>query len=140
MRKCGYFHSFIHFSFFFSIFFSHHSLFHPFSTTLLFFFHHLSQLLPSPPFLSTSSNHSIPLSHLHNHPFRLSNRVKERIEELETASVVVAEDLKVKMMIELRSLRLLNFQKQVCLSIIIIIHFHKQFSPSTDFPTSLLFS
>ena len=44
---------------------------------------------------------------------RVANRIAKRIEELETLPVVMADDLKTSAMIELRALRLLNFQRQV---------------------------
>lgn len=44
---------------------------------------------------------------------RIANRIAYRIEELENLPVVMSDDLKVKALIELRALRLLNFQKQV---------------------------
>jgi len=44
---------------------------------------------------------------------RVANRIAKRIEELESLPVVMADDLKTSAMIELRALRLLNFQRQV---------------------------
>lgn len=44
---------------------------------------------------------------------RLSARVYHRIEALNSLSVTMADDLKIKAQIELRALRLLNFQRQL---------------------------
>lgn len=52
------------------------------------------------------------LSSLYN-PFRIQARIVLRIKELEGLPGSIAEDLRMKAMIELRALRLLNFQKQV---------------------------
>jgi hypothetical protein len=43
----------------------------------------------------------------------VTSRISLRIQELQTLPVVMSEDLKTKAMIELRALRLLNFQRQV---------------------------
>ena len=43
----------------------------------------------------------------------IANRIAKRVEELENLPVVMADDLKTSAMIELRALRLLNFQRQV---------------------------
>lgn len=45
--------------------------------------------------------------------FRLAARIAHRIEELNNLPTVMAEDLKIKAQIELRALRLLNFQRQL---------------------------
>jgi hypothetical protein len=45
--------------------------------------------------------------------FRLAARIAHRIEELNNLPTVMAEDLKMKAQIELRALRLLNFQRQL---------------------------
>lgn len=44
---------------------------------------------------------------------RVGSRIAKRIEELEYLPVTMADDLKTKATMELRALRLLNFQKQV---------------------------
>jgi SWI/SNF-related matrix-associated actin-dependent regulator of chromatin subfamily A protein 2/4 len=44
---------------------------------------------------------------------RLAARIAHRIEELNNLPTVMAEDLKIKAQIELRALRLLNFQRQL---------------------------
>lgn len=44
---------------------------------------------------------------------RVASRIAKRIDELEYLPVTMADDLKTKAMMELRALRLLNFQKQV---------------------------
>ena len=46
--------------------------------------------------------------------FRVSARISHRIQELQSLPAVMAEDIKTKAMVELRALRLLNFQRQVC--------------------------
>lgn len=45
--------------------------------------------------------------------FRLAARIAHRIDELSALPATMAEDLKVKAQIELRALRLLNFQRQL---------------------------
>ena len=45
--------------------------------------------------------------------FRISSRVAARIKELENLPAVMPDDIRTKAMIELRALRLLNFQRQV---------------------------
>lgn len=57
---------------------------------------------------------SIIIYSLHRLFARVSGRIAKRIEELEELPVVMPEDLKTHAMIELRALRLLNFQRQVC--------------------------
>jgi len=44
---------------------------------------------------------------------RVSARIAYRIKELQELPAVFPDDMKVKAMIELRALRLLNFQRQV---------------------------
>ena len=45
--------------------------------------------------------------------FRIQARIVQRIKELEGLPGSIPDDLRMKAMIELRALRLLNFQKQV---------------------------
>ena len=45
--------------------------------------------------------------------FRIQARIVQRIRELEGLPGSIPDDLRMKAMIELRALRLLNFQKQV---------------------------
>ena len=49
----------------------------------------------------------------HIYVARLAARIAHRIEELNNLPTVMAEDLKIKAQIELRALRLLNFQRQL---------------------------
>lgn len=52
---------------------------------------------------------------------RLQARITHRIAELENLPGSLAGDLRTKATIELKALRLLNFQRQVCTS---FFHFH----------------
>ena len=45
--------------------------------------------------------------------FRIAARIAHRVKELEDLPVVMSDDLKTKAMIELRALRLVNFQRLV---------------------------
>ena len=45
--------------------------------------------------------------------FRIAARVSERIKELSKMPATMAEDMRMQAMIELRALRLINFQRQV---------------------------
>lgn len=54
-----------------------------------------------------------PLIILQERENRLAARIAHRIEELNNLPTVMAEDLKIKAQIELRALRLLNFQRQL---------------------------
>ncbi|XP_069692754.1 ATP-dependent helicase brm-like isoform X2 [Periplaneta americana] len=54
-----------------------------------------------------------PLIILQERENRLAARIAHRIEELNNLPMVMAEDLKIKAQIELRALRLLNFQRQL---------------------------
>jgi len=54
-----------------------------------------------------------PLTLLQERENRVAARIVNRIEELEVLPMTMADDVKVKAMIELRALRLLNFQKQL---------------------------
>ena len=45
--------------------------------------------------------------------FRVATRIALRIKELQNLPAVMNEELKTKAMMELRALRLLNFQRQV---------------------------
>ena len=54
-----------------------------------------------------------PVTLLHERENRLAARVAHRIDELSNLPVSMAEDVKVKAEIELRALRLLNFQRQL---------------------------
>ena len=45
--------------------------------------------------------------------FRIAARVSERIKELSKMPATMAEDVRIQAMIELRALRLINFQRQV---------------------------
>ena len=48
-----------------------------------------------------------------NFSYRIQARIVQRIRELEGLPGSIPDDLRMKAMIELRALRLLNFQKQV---------------------------
>ena len=52
---------------------------------------------------------------------RIQARIIQRIKELEGLPGSIPDDLRMKAMIELRALRLLNFQKQVCQHTYILI-------------------
>lgn len=54
-----------------------------------------------------------PLTLLQERENRVASRIAKRIDELEYLPVTMADDLKTKAMMELRALRLLNFQKQL---------------------------
>ena len=45
--------------------------------------------------------------------FRIAARISTRIKELQDLPATMPEDMRTKAMIELRALRLLNFQRQV---------------------------
>lgn len=68
--------------------------------------------------------------------FRIANRIANRIKELESIVVTVDPRIRVKAEIELRSLRLLNFQKQVCFdynSVSVLMVFSSFFSFEAKF-------
>ncbi|XP_013396616.1 transcription activator BRG1 isoform X1 [Lingula anatina] len=54
-----------------------------------------------------------PVEILNEREYRLANKIALRIQELENLPANIPEDLKTKAMIELRALRLLNFQRQL---------------------------
>ncbi|ESN95813.1 hypothetical protein HELRODRAFT_86367 [Helobdella robusta] len=54
-----------------------------------------------------------PLIMLQERENRMANRIVARIDELENMPTIMSDELRVKAMIELRALRLLNFQKQL---------------------------
>lgn len=45
---------------------------------------------------------------------RIAARISQRIKELTSMPATMADDMRTQAMIELRALRLLNFQRQVC--------------------------
>jgi hypothetical protein len=45
--------------------------------------------------------------------YRIANRISERIKDLSKLPATMAEDLRTQAQIELRALRLINFQRQV---------------------------
>ena len=67
---------------------------------------YFTKVYPTLIFLCTSSLHYL---------FRIQARIVQRIRDLEGLPGSIPDDLRMKAMIELRALRLLNFQKQVCL-------------------------
>lgn len=56
---------------------------------------------------------------------RLAARIAHRIEELNNLPTVMAEDLKIKAQIELRALRLLNFQRQLRTEVSVLLFTYK---------------
>lgn len=56
---------------------------------------------------------------------RLAARIAHRIEELNNLPTVMAEDLKIKAQIELRALRLLNFQRQLRTEVSVLLFAYK---------------
>ncbi len=55
-----------------------------------------------------------PVEVLRERENRIAQKVVNRIEDLENLPATMNEELRLKVVIELKSLRLLNFQKQVC--------------------------
>lgn len=55
------------------------------------------------------------------HPCRVAGRIAHRIQVLQNLPAVMPDDLRMKAMIELRALRLLNFQKQVNINSYILV-------------------
>ncbi len=55
-----------------------------------------------------------PVEILQERENRISARIAHRIKELENIPSVMSDDLRMQAMIELKALRLLNYQRQVC--------------------------
>lgn len=52
--------------------------------------------------------------------FRVAARIAHRIEELNSLPTTMSEDLRIKAQIELRALRVLNFQRQLRSEVIFV--------------------
>jgi len=65
-------------------------------------------------------------SKIHISVGRLAARIAHRIEELNNLPTVMAEDLKIKAQIELRALRLLNFQRQLRTEVSVLLFRYKK--------------